>query len=109
MRKDEINDFQKCKTIDSYGKRIYIDELTLKDALEEQVYLKTDIAEFKKSTKKQVQKKKEQKSLTLNNSTWLLKRRQKNLNGFESKTFPTGKETKGKILKIIIFKEMLQK
>ena len=43
--------------------------------------------------KLKMQKKKEQKLLTFNSATRLLKVRQKVLNRFESETFPIGKQT----------------
>ena len=46
--------------------------------------------------------------MTFENKIRLPKWRQKVLNGFESKTFPTGKQTQGKGIKILTSKQMLQ-
>ena len=43
IRKNEIYDFQKFKIIASLGREICNDELTLEDALEEQIKLKNEI------------------------------------------------------------------
>ena len=52
MRK-KTYDFQRFKTIKSFGREIYNDDLTLKDALDEQINLKNKTYKFKKSTKPQ--------------------------------------------------------
>ena len=39
------------KTITSFGREIYSDELTLEDALEEQINFKNEIDRFKESAK----------------------------------------------------------
>ena len=49
------------------------------------------------------------KALTFENSLRLHRGRQKVLNGFESKIFPTKKQTKGKGLKILAPKQMHQR
>ena len=51
---------------------------------------------------------KKKKVLTYENAYRLLKGRQNSFNGFESKIFPTEKQTRGKVLKILTPKRMLQ-
>ena len=59
-KKDEIYDFQKFKTIRSFGTKIYNNDLSLDDALELQIILNDDIDIFKepKKTKESVRKEK---------------------------------------------------
>ena len=64
---------------------------------------------LKKPTKPEIPEKKERKTQTLNKAIRLLQGRQKVLNSFESKIFPTEKLTQGKGLKILSPKQMLQK
>ena len=51
--------FQKFKTIRSFGREIYKNDLLLDDALEQQIRLKDDIDIFKESTKPKDSVKKE--------------------------------------------------
>ena len=46
-KKNKSYDFQKCKTIRSFGRKIYKNNLSLDDAIELQVRLKDDIDIFK--------------------------------------------------------------
>ena len=50
-KRDKANNFQKFKTIRSFGREIYNNDLSLDDALELQIRLKDDINIFKESTK----------------------------------------------------------
>ena len=49
-KKDETYDFQKFKTIRSFGREIDNNDLLIDDALEQQIRLKYDIHSFKEST-----------------------------------------------------------
>ena len=89
------HDFQKFKTIRSFGRAIYENDLSLDDALKQQIRLKDDIDIFKESTKPKESVKKEKKALTLKNPIILLNGRQKVLNAFESGIFPKIKQGKG--------------
>ena len=57
---------------------------------------KIEIDKFKETTKLQKPEKKDKNALTFQNKISVIERRQKVLNGFESKIFPTGKQTQGK-------------
>ena len=59
-KKDETYDFQKFKTIRSFGRKIYNNDLSLDDAIELQIILNDDIDIFKepKKTKESVRKEK---------------------------------------------------
>ena len=59
-KKDETYDFQKFKTIRSFGRKIYSNDLSLDDAIELQIILNDDIDIFKepKKTKESVRKEK---------------------------------------------------
>ena len=50
-KKDKIYDFQKFKTIKSFRRETYNNDLSLDDALEQHMRLKNDIDIFKESTK----------------------------------------------------------
>ena len=50
---DKTYNFRKFKTIAYYGTEIYNNDLTLHDALEQQIRLKDDICIFEESTKNQ--------------------------------------------------------
>ena len=50
-KKNKTYDFQKFKTIRSFGREIYNNDLSLDDALEQQIRLKDDIDIFKESAK----------------------------------------------------------
>ena len=91
--RDKTYNFQKFKTIKSFGREIYNDELTLEHAFEEQIKSQNEIDKFKESTKPQI---KEKKVLTFESALRLLIGRQKVLNGFESKIFPIRKQTQEK-------------
>ena len=84
-KKDKTYDSQKLKTIGSFGREIYNNDLSLDDALKQQIRLKNDIDIFKIFTKpKGSVKKKEQASLK--NVIILLNGRQKAPNAFKSPT-----------------------
>ena len=75
-KKGKKYDFQKFKTIRSFGRDIYSINLSLDDALEEKVNLSDEIIslqKFKKYMKPKTQEKKEQKSVTFNNAIRPLK------------------------------------
>ena len=93
-KKDKTSNFQKFKTIRSFGREIYNNDLSLDDALELQIRLKDDINIFKESTKPKESIRKEKKALTLKNVIILLNGRQKLLHDFENGMFPTGKQEK---------------
>ena len=70
VKKDKIQDFQKFKTIRSFEREIYNNDLSLDDVIEQQIRLKyyTDIYKTYnriESTKPKESVKKEKKSLTL--------------------------------------------
>ena len=69
-------DFQKFKTIRSFGREVYNNDLSLDNALEQQIRLKDDIDILKESTKTKKSVKKE-KALTLKNVIILLNGGQK--------------------------------
>ena len=50
-KKDKTHDFQKFKTIRSFGREIYNSDLSPDDALKQQIRLKDNIDIFKESTK----------------------------------------------------------
>ena len=58
-KKDKTYDFQKFKTIRSFGRKIYNNDLSLDDAIEQQIRLKDDIDIFKGFTKPKESVKKE--------------------------------------------------
>ena len=88
-------DFQRFKTIRSFGREIYNNHISLDDALEQQIRLKDNADIFRKTAKPKESVKKERKGLTLKNAIILLTRRQKVLNAFESRIFIRGKQGKG--------------
>ena len=92
-KKDKRYDFQKFKTIRSFGIEICNDELALEDPLEEQVEIKNEIDKFKESMKQKALDKQEKKSLTFKNANRFLIRRQNVLNGSESRIFSIKKQT----------------
>ena len=57
-------DFQKFKTVKSFGSEIYKNDLSLNDAIQEQIRLKNYIDIFKQFTKPNETVKKEKKTLT---------------------------------------------
>ena len=61
-KKDKTYDFQKFRTIRSFGREIYNNELLLDDVLELQIRLKNDIDIFKESTEPKESVKKEKKT-----------------------------------------------
>ena len=94
-KKDKTSDFQKFKTIRSFGREIFNNDLSLDDALEQPIILKDNTDIFKDSTKPKETVKKEKKALTLKNAIIVLNGRQKVLNFFKSRMFPKIKRGKG--------------
>ena len=84
---DETYDFQKFKTIRTFGRENYNNDLSLDDALELQIILKNDIYIFKEITKPKESVRKEKKALTFKNAIILLNGTQKVLNALESRIF----------------------
>ena len=62
-KKDKTYDFQKFKTIRFFWREIYNNDLSLDDALEQQIISKNDVEIFLKSTKPKESLKKEKKSI----------------------------------------------
>ena len=62
LRKRVKYDFQKFKTIISFGREIYNSVITLNDAFEEQINLKNEIDNFNEYTKLKKTKQKRRKS-----------------------------------------------
>ena len=62
-KKDKTYDFQKFKTIRFFWREIYNNDLSLDDALEQQIISKDDAEIFLKSTKPKESLKKEKKSI----------------------------------------------
>ena len=91
-KKDKMYDFQMFERKRYFGRENYNNDLSLDDALEQQIRLKDDIDIFKDSTKPKVSVEKEKKIQTLKNKIILLNRRQKVLNTFESRIFPIRKQ-----------------
>ena len=92
-KKDKTFDFQKFKTIKSFGRELHNNDLSLDDTLEQLIRLKNDTDIFKESTKpKSVQKR---NALTFKNPIKFLNGRCKFHNAFESGVFPKGKQGKG--------------
>ena len=73
---------------------VYNNDLSLGDALEQQIKLKGDIDIFKKSAKPQIKKRK--KALSFKNAIIILNRKKKALHVFESGIFPKGKQKQRK-------------
>ena len=93
-----IYSFKNFKTIKTFGRDIYNDEITLKEADNDQTNLLVEIMAFKKNTKPQSQKnkkkKKNRKKEALKNLYALFESRVKKvLDAFESKIFT--KKNKG--------------
>ena len=59
--KDKTYDFKKFKTIRSFGREIYNGIITLNNAYEEQINLKSEIDKFKESTNQNPQTKKKKR------------------------------------------------
>ena len=94
-KKNRKNDLQELKTIRSFRRETPNDELTLEDALEEEIKFKNEIDKFKESAKLKKTKQKRKKK-TFKSENRLLKVRQKPLNGCEIGTFPAKKTDKEK-------------
>ena len=59
--KDKKYDFEKFKTITSFGREIYNNDLSLDDALEQKIILKNDVDISKESSKPKKQSQKKRK------------------------------------------------
>ena len=81
---------QGSKARGSLGREIYSGIITLNVAFKEQIQLKDEIDKFNDSLGTKNLNKMEEKVLIYQNAS-----RSKNLNGFESKKFPMGKQKKG--------------
>ena len=86
-KKDKTDDFQKFKTIRSFEGEIYNKNLSLDDALEQQIGLKDEIDIFKESAKPQIKENKEKKAIILKNAITLPNGTQKVFNAFERGIF----------------------
>ena len=87
MKKCKTYQFQKFKTIRSFGREIYNNNLSLDDAIEQQIILKGNNDKVFKETLKPKESIKNEKSKVLKNAIIILNRRQKVLNAFESGIF----------------------
>ena len=87
MKKHKAYQFQKFKTIRSFGREIYNNNLSLDDATEQQMILKSNNDKIFKETTKPKESIKNEKSPILKNAIIILNRRQKLLNAFESGIF----------------------
>ena len=76
-KNDKTYDFQTFETIRYFGREIYNSDLSLDDALEQQIRLKDHIDIFKESTKPNESAKNEKKALTLKKVVIVLNGRQK--------------------------------
>ena len=87
-KKKKTYDFQEFATIKPFWREIWNNDLSLDDALEQQIRLKNDIDIFKKSTKRKESVK------ALKNVIILLNRRKKVPNVFQSEIFSIRKQEK---------------
>ena len=109
-----FKDFRKIK-INPFGRNINNCTITLKEADQDHSSLLVEIMNFRSKTKPQNPKKKQKNKDFLKNFYALFDFREKVLDAFESKTFPTKIEDKGfseldhSNLKILTPKQMLQR
>ena len=87
MKKYKTYQFPKFKTIRSFGREIYNNNLSLDDAIEQQIILKGNNDKVFEETLKPKESIKNEKSKILKNAIIILNRRQKVLNAFESGIF----------------------
>ena len=90
-----------------FARELYSNDLSLDEALEQQIKLKDYIEIFKESKKPKESVKKEKKTLNLENAIILLNGKQKVLNAFESGIVPKRKQETG--LKTLTLKKMFQR
>ena len=106
--------FQNFRTIKTFGRDIYNDQITLKEADEEQSSLLNEIRNFRHKTKPRNEEKKQKKNV-LRNLYNFFEGREKVLNAFGSKIFPiktTGTgylESKPSSFKILTPNQMLKR
>ena len=86
--------FRNFQTISKCGRNIYYGKITLKEADEGQNSLLVEIIILKKKTPQSPQKKQKEKDM-LTNLHALFECRERNLNAFDSKTFPIKIEVAG--------------
>ena len=87
--------FQNFRIIRAFGRDIYNDEITLKEAGEDQASLLNEIMNFRDKTKPKDEEKKKKKKDVLTNLYKFFEGREKVLNAFDSKIFPI--KTKGTV------------
>ena len=87
--------FKNFLTIHTFGREIYNGKITLKQADEDQGSLLVEIISFKKKTKPQNSEKKQEKKDILNNLYARFEDRERVLDTFESKIFPSKIESTG--------------
>ena len=80
--------FQNFRIIRAFGRDIYNDEITLKEADEDQASLLNEIMNFRDKTKPKDEEKKKKKKDVLTNLYKFFEGREKVLNAFDSKIFP---------------------
>ena len=110
-------DFRNFQIINAFGREIYNGNIALKEVDEDQSSLLVKIIIFKKKTKPQNPKKKQENKDTLKNLYALFEGRERVLNAFDSKIFPIKIEGTGfsdKVsdhsnLKILTPKQILQR
>ena len=110
-------DFRNFQIINAFGREIYNGNIALKEVDEDQSSLLVKIIIFKKKTKPQNPKKKQENKDTLKNLYPLFEGRERVLNAFDSKIFPIKIEGTGfsdKVsdhsnLKILTPKQILQR
>lgn len=81
-------DFEKIKIIQSFGRHIWNDIITLYDLYEEQINLKNEIEKYYDLTKPRTKNNKKEEGLTYASVSELLKRRLRTFNSFQSKIMP---------------------
>ena len=108
-------DFRTFKTIRTFGKDIYEDEITLDEADKDQSNLTNEINEFIKKTKPKNDDKKQERRIVVKNLRNFLNAREMVFNGFRSKIFLAKSTGTGILnpdnskLKILTSKQMLKR
>ena len=80
--------FKIFRTINTFGRDIFNDKITLKESDKLQSCLLVEIMEFSEKKTRQKPEKKQEKKYILNNLYVLFEGRKRVLDGFESKIFP---------------------
>ena len=105
--------FKNVRTINNFGRDIYNGKINLKETKEDQSNLLVEISNFRKQVKPKSLEKKRQKEDDLETLYNLLEGRERVLDAFERKIFPTKIEGTGFSdhfnLKILTPKQMLQR